>query len=90
MTADEARSKWECIFWDAYDGAMRTSTLTGFPEISDSNMKYLASVIDAIAEDGFKVQVVEHIHDRMRRAIVFWDLTDDEKKKLKEKRNEMR
>ena len=89
MTADEARRKWERKFWEAYDGARLTSTLMGFPEISESHMKYLVSVIDAIAEDGFKVQVVEHIHDRMRRGLVFWDLTEDEKKKLKEKRNEI-
>lgn len=89
MTADEARRKWERKLWEAYDGARLTSTLMGFPEISESHMKCLVSVIDAIAEDGFKVQVVEHIHDRMRRGLVFWDLTEDEKKKLKEKRNEI-
>lgn len=89
MTIDEARRKWERKFWEAYDGARQASTLMGFPEILESHMKHLVSVIDAIAEDGFEVQVFEHFHDRMRRGLVFWDLTEDEKKMLKEKRNEV-
>lgn len=88
MSVDEARQKWERRFWEAYDGAMETASLTGFPEITESHLKYLVSVIDAIAEDGFNVQVVEHIQDRMFRGLVFWELTADEKKKLEEKRNE--
>lgn len=89
MMADEARRKWERKFWEAYEGAVKTSSLLGFPEIAERCMKHLVSVIDSIAEDGFKVQVVEHIKDRMLRGLVFWDLTEDEKKKLKEKQNEI-
>ena len=73
MTAEEAKAKWESRFWEAYDGAVQASSAP--KEISDGEINNLSRVIDAIALDGFGVQVVEHVSDRMLRGLAFHEIT---------------
>ena len=76
MTSAEAKAKREDRFWVAYDDARQASMAPAAPSfIRDCAKDRLVRVMDAIARDGFRVQVVEHVSDRMLRGLVFHEIT---------------